>query len=558
MTQIIPQKVCRLCGVDSRDKGVFYMNIFESDECIAKIEAVVPDVVILRHDLLSKSVCHRCIAKVKEFFDFKQTCILTQNTLKRMLPWNLASPIDDHNAAAAKPSSAMVTFMGGPLAYPYGDPETEVEVLVLSDDEELGGSGTPQQTSVSSHLLKPQQSSQGRKLDAKHIQTPFYSKKKVPSSSASATSSKRVSIPRLEAMGTPNSFVPLTQSARVQPTATPQPGTSTRLPNVHGPGQVEVASNIPFVPLAQCHQYQQDLQRSDKARVYFPPSKRPCITHQVLENGPNHRSNNDRVPQTGLRMKPVSNAPSGNVPASPHIPSIPLNVSVNMDKVTQQTPTIPSRRSLPSSLTFGGALSTSAAKATSGPGPCPPTIPLKGPVIKDTKLKNNITLHHSPAEATGNAESMPHAGGRVPVSASEIGKEKVSNGNDPSKPCDSKPVESISLKVPGNRKASHEKPKPKSKKKRLSIFFTEEDVKRICDTYPFVKSVKINKETTIFPCDRCNKILTTEDAIKLHDCVSEIQTQPKQVIDDGRRRSPSQTEPVYDEDSNSSVEIIMS
>lgn len=127
--------VCRLCGGQS---GIL-INIFNTTpECLAKIEAVVPDVVILRNDSLSKVVCHRCVAKVKEFFEFKLTCIQTQTKLKKALPWMSSSILNGGSSTLPKSVSPTVTYMGGPLAFPFEVNNPVVEVLTLSDDEDQG------------------------------------------------------------------------------------------------------------------------------------------------------------------------------------------------------------------------------------------------------------------------------------------------------------------------------------------------------------------------------------------------------------------------------------
>ncbi|KAK3923297.1 Transcription factor grauzone [Frankliniella fusca] len=240
--------VCRLCGGGS---GIL-INIFQSTpECLAKIEAVVPDVVILRNDSLSKVICHRCSAKVKEFFEFKVKCIQTQKKLKKALPWMSSSILNGNKILFSRPASPTVTYMGGPLAFPYETHDPDVEVLTLSDDEEKAGATV----SPTPHSRAPIVSQQEKKVPVGRVQ---------PSSQALQQT------PLL-----PN-----------QPLSFSQPGTSSVQKTTFCPGLSSKSTvGVTITPmLPSLDKQQKVLQHSTNATPYPCPPSLACSSEIVKTN----------------------------------------------------------------------------------------------------------------------------------------------------------------------------------------------------------------------------------------------------------------------------------
>nr|CAD7403235.1 unnamed protein product [Timema cristinae] len=83
MASEINEDLCRLC---SSNEGI-KMNIFEPEKnFIAKINFVL-SIVIAKHDLLPKMLCHKCVFKLEEYCEFRQMCLSTDKFFRSKLPW---------------------------------------------------------------------------------------------------------------------------------------------------------------------------------------------------------------------------------------------------------------------------------------------------------------------------------------------------------------------------------------------------------------------------------------------------------------------------------------
>lgn len=451
--------VCRLCGSEN---GI-HVNIFNgTSDWLAAIESVIPDVIILRNDCLSKLVCHRCVAKVKDFDEFKKTCIRTQNMLKGRLSWLCSGIKNEKKVPPRRPVSPMVTFLGGPLAHPYGDPEPEVEILTLSDDEDpLGPSSSSPHSTTS-----------------------------VPSSSRQISPLAKGPPPKKPCWSTNG------PAAVIQ--TTPKRAASALFPDK---GLQTGATGVPAPPRQPFRGFLE-------------------FTQQI----------------SSLKRQPLGN------------PQSPFKKNSRGRKTT-----IAGRESFPSARRKQSLDISSTSD---------PPISSALQEVSDNHI-NSYTVAQTVSSVVSNSNenSLPQADNK----ASNFGKSSSSDCNGPTgisvtqvvnKPSDNSPVNSVKIE----RKGTGEKPMPKCKK-RIQKDLTEEDVTRICLTYPQLNPLKICENTIILTCSGCSTILTKEDAVIKHKCcIESLIENSVEKVEPGMKDSRS----LFDQNdesnhsTSSSVELICS
>lgn len=73
--------LCRFCSVKIGPR----LNIFDKEaeqrQLLFKIRSILP-VTIAKEDFLPKKVCERCINRIEQFFEWRTSCIQTENIFK--------------------------------------------------------------------------------------------------------------------------------------------------------------------------------------------------------------------------------------------------------------------------------------------------------------------------------------------------------------------------------------------------------------------------------------------------------------------------------------------
>jgi len=73
--------LCRFCSIKTGPR----INLFEKDseqrQLLFKIRAILP-ISVAKEDLLPKKVCERCVNKIEQFFDWRTSCVQTENIFK--------------------------------------------------------------------------------------------------------------------------------------------------------------------------------------------------------------------------------------------------------------------------------------------------------------------------------------------------------------------------------------------------------------------------------------------------------------------------------------------
>lgn len=543
-------EVCRLCGTEN---GIL-INIFESspnNECITKIEAVVPDIVILRYDSLSKLICHRCVAKVKEFYQFKGICIKTQELLKSKLPWMSSNK----KTASRRAVSPTIKFIEGPLAYPFEIKEPEVEVLTLSDDEDGKEISVPINVAKPSDLAQPQVK---RSPGINGITSPRLQDFKKQSSSAPSFSPQPMDSVwngnTASGMGTQNAAVRSLLASgnfdigyRHTPEKNNIQAATARMGSSVGRGNTSTSLPSPsFRSFVQSNHamIQPGCQYSGTA---LEPSglraaKRP--RRQSLSSNP--KNSGSDLSSVGRKSVITSSTPCTVATSS----TVAVSSSMSKPSSVAVYPIVPN---VPVSTT-----STSCSVTTTSPTSKPLTLPSHSQVASVPDLSSSKPCSVATISIVGTPSpiSRPSAVPALPSSTSGSFSSNVLLS--PTVNPKLKPELNINACVPGgennNNKSSVQpvksKPKPKSKKKTVEL--SDTDINAISCKYPSIESVKVCGNTVVFTCTLCNKMLLTEEAIRNHECVPATCSEDEAKTKDNGHPSKNESSSVLAQNKESS------
>ncbi|XP_034255610.1 flocculation protein FLO11-like [Thrips palmi] len=516
--------ICRLCGSQN---GVF-INIFESspaNDCIEKIEAVVPDVVILRDDSLSKFICHRCVSKVKEFYDFKAACLRTQKVLKNKLPW-LSS---GQKTAPLRAVSPTIKFIGGPLAYPFGQKEPEVEVLTLSDDEDVEGNASLNVDQPSGH----KQPQVVRSLETNSLPGP------VPLEDSRTQPSLGWNGNTPPGMGTQNSTV---QSA------TARMGSGRKITPSRSFRSVLQFDQQAAVNQPGYHYYPE----TDSEPCALPPTKR---TRRQSQFRSPKKAESDNLSVTNRSIAASSTSSPAATPSvitrasSVATPSTisrtlsvatPSTISRTLSVATPSTISRTSSLATPSTIsrTLSVATPSTISRASSVATPStisrPSSVATSSTVSRPSDVGTPTYMSESSSVARPSSTSDHYLRdvSFVPIANTVSTPRPFENAFAPDGENNNLTEDrhSSCTLVSGNKvcdRPVQPKPKPKPKSKKKPVELTEADVNNIRSKYPTIEPVKICGNTIIFTCTLCNKMLLTEEAICNHECLSSQVTEAK-------------------------------
>lgn len=73
--------LCRFCSIKMGPR----LNLFEKEaeqrQLLFKIRTILP-IAIAKEDFLPKKVCEKCVNKIEQFFDWRTSCVQTENIFK--------------------------------------------------------------------------------------------------------------------------------------------------------------------------------------------------------------------------------------------------------------------------------------------------------------------------------------------------------------------------------------------------------------------------------------------------------------------------------------------
>lgn len=73
--------LCRFCSIKMGPR----LNLFEKEaeqrQLLFKIRTILP-IAIAKEDFLPKKVCDRCVNKIEQFFEWRTSCVQTENIFK--------------------------------------------------------------------------------------------------------------------------------------------------------------------------------------------------------------------------------------------------------------------------------------------------------------------------------------------------------------------------------------------------------------------------------------------------------------------------------------------
>ena len=360
--------------------------------------------------------------------------------------------------------SPVVMFMGGPLAYPFGDPESscpqsqpEVEVLTLSDDEDS--------EEVRSSAPMPAGTSESCELSAL---SRIHSAHLVGNESGS--SGNCVHTPMMEPVSTSsNKFIeadvpvyPSTYSSRTLQTAC-----------VSSASMRDQAS----AAIPQHYQPYSSHTGTSSSLTLPPVSRKTHLNPSSLSINQNHLTDNI-----------ISDTPSNDrLPISCKTNSI-RNVSHPSTLVGSSRSNNCERKSVPLQPTPAAALArnSNVQRQIVSSGNCltqtndrnPPHVSVRSAPFIEPNSQTARQLFHGPTITIGKHVTP--------------GESNTSIVTKIPKPRESIVQSAVRVKIP------KEKPKPKCKKRRVENFLTEADVPRIREQYPTVNPVKIYDDKIVY------------------------------------------------------------
>ncbi|XP_033230931.1 uncharacterized protein LOC117182022 [Belonocnema kinseyi] len=74
-------ELCRLCSLKSSHQLQIFDKEGEQRQLLFKIRSCIP-AVITKEDALPKNICQRCVYKLDMFYEFRLSCMATENVLK--------------------------------------------------------------------------------------------------------------------------------------------------------------------------------------------------------------------------------------------------------------------------------------------------------------------------------------------------------------------------------------------------------------------------------------------------------------------------------------------
>lgn len=73
--------LCRFCSVKIGPRLNLFDKEAEQRQLLFKIRSILP-VTVAKEDFLPKKVCERCINRIEQFFEWRTSCIQTENIFK--------------------------------------------------------------------------------------------------------------------------------------------------------------------------------------------------------------------------------------------------------------------------------------------------------------------------------------------------------------------------------------------------------------------------------------------------------------------------------------------
>lgn len=73
--------LCRFCSVKIGPRLNLFDKEAEQRQLLFKIRTILP-ISIAKEDFLPKKVCERCINRIEQFFEWRSSCIQTENIFK--------------------------------------------------------------------------------------------------------------------------------------------------------------------------------------------------------------------------------------------------------------------------------------------------------------------------------------------------------------------------------------------------------------------------------------------------------------------------------------------
>lgn len=73
--------LCRFCSIKFGPRLNLFDKEAEQRQLLFKIRTILP-VSISKEDFLPKKVCERCVNKIEQFFEWRTSCVQTENIFK--------------------------------------------------------------------------------------------------------------------------------------------------------------------------------------------------------------------------------------------------------------------------------------------------------------------------------------------------------------------------------------------------------------------------------------------------------------------------------------------